>query len=208
MTSGRDQLASEIRLPRLRPGYGVPSPCHLTSPQSRLRTPHSYPPSSRERSASISVQRPGSARRSRCSTRDTAAWLVAPTSSSASSRPTAGSGQRADRRRCPLIPRRAPAGTRDSASRRWMSMRSSLAAPRWLLVDELAHTERPRRRKREALAGHRELLAAGIDVISTVNIQHLEQPERRRRAHHRRDSRARRCPTASSAEPTRSSWST
>ena len=34
--------------------------------------------------------------------------------------------------------------------------------------------QRPRRRARQALRGHHDVLAAGIDVFSTVNVQHLE----------------------------------
>jgi two-component system sensor histidine kinase KdpD len=46
--------------------------------------------------------------------------------------------------------------------------------PEVALVDELAHTNVPGIAQREALAGHRGAARAGIDVISTVNIQHLE----------------------------------
>ena len=46
--------------------------------------------------------------------------------------------------------------------------------PEVALVDELAHTNVPGCRNTKALAGRRDLLDAGIDVITTVNIQHLE----------------------------------
>lgn len=47
-------------------------------------------------------------------------------------------------------------------------------APRVALVDELAHTNIPGGRNAKRWQDVEELLAAGIDVISTVNIQHLE----------------------------------
>jgi two-component system sensor histidine kinase KdpD len=46
--------------------------------------------------------------------------------------------------------------------------------PRVALVDELAHTNVPGSRNEKRWQDVEELLAAGIDVISTVNIQHLE----------------------------------
>ncbi|MET8560589.1 ATP-binding protein [Streptomyces flaveolus] len=46
--------------------------------------------------------------------------------------------------------------------------------PRVALVDELAHTNVPGSRNTKRWQDIEELLAAGIDVISTVNIQHLE----------------------------------
>ncbi|MER6013657.1 sensor histidine kinase KdpD [Streptomyces bluensis] len=47
-------------------------------------------------------------------------------------------------------------------------------APAVALVDELAHTNVPGSRNDKRWQDVEELLAAGIDVISTVNIQHLE----------------------------------
>ncbi|MET8896212.1 sensor histidine kinase [Streptomyces albogriseolus] len=47
-------------------------------------------------------------------------------------------------------------------------------APTVALVDELAHTNVPGSRNTKRCQDVEELLAAGIDVISTVNIQHLE----------------------------------
>ncbi|MEV6113715.1 sensor histidine kinase KdpD [Streptomyces sp. NPDC052109] len=47
-------------------------------------------------------------------------------------------------------------------------------APTVVLVDELAHTNVPGSRNAKRWQDVEELLAAGIDVISTVNIQHLE----------------------------------
>ena len=46
--------------------------------------------------------------------------------------------------------------------------------PRVALVDELAHTNVPGSRNEKRWQDIEELLAAGINVISTVNIQHLE----------------------------------
>jgi two-component system sensor histidine kinase KdpD len=47
-------------------------------------------------------------------------------------------------------------------------------APGVVLVDELAHTNVPGSRHEKRWQDVEELLAAGIDVITTVNIQHLE----------------------------------
>src|SRR5437868_7029017 len=46
--------------------------------------------------------------------------------------------------------------------------------PKQVLVDELAHTNVPGSKNEKRWQDVEELLAAGIDVISTVNIQHLE----------------------------------
>src|SRR5215213_973231 len=46
--------------------------------------------------------------------------------------------------------------------------------PKVALVDELAHTNVPGSRNDKRWQDIEELLAAGIDVITTVNIQHLE----------------------------------
>lgn len=47
-------------------------------------------------------------------------------------------------------------------------------APRHALVDELAHTNAPGSRNAKRWQDVAELLAAGVDVITTVNVQHLE----------------------------------
>src|SRR4029077_2500416 len=47
-------------------------------------------------------------------------------------------------------------------------------APELALVDELAHTNAPGARNEKRYQDIDEILDAGIDVISTVNIQHLE----------------------------------
>ena len=46
--------------------------------------------------------------------------------------------------------------------------------PALVLVDELAHTNAPGSRHPKRYLDVEELLAAGIDVYTTVNIQHLE----------------------------------
>ncbi|MRS12605.1 MAG: sensor histidine kinase KdpD [Actinobacteria bacterium] len=46
--------------------------------------------------------------------------------------------------------------------------------PEWALVDELAHTNAPGARHEKRWQSVDELLDAGINVISTVNVQHLE----------------------------------
>ncbi len=46
--------------------------------------------------------------------------------------------------------------------------------PELALVDELAHTNVPEARNRKRYEDIDEILAAGIDVTSTVNVQHLE----------------------------------
>jgi two-component system, OmpR family, sensor histidine kinase KdpD len=47
-------------------------------------------------------------------------------------------------------------------------------APEWALVDELAHTNVPGSRNPKRWQDVREVLDAGINVMSTVNIQHIE----------------------------------
>ena len=47
-------------------------------------------------------------------------------------------------------------------------------APEVVLVDELAHTNAPGSRHEKRWQDVEDILAAGIDVISTVNVQHLE----------------------------------
>ena len=80
-------------------------------------------------------------------------------------------------------------------------------APELALIDELAHTNAPGMRNEKRYQDIDEVLDAGIDVISTVNIQHLESLN---------DSIyeltgvacARPSPTGSSRRPTRSCSST
>jgi two-component system sensor histidine kinase KdpD len=46
--------------------------------------------------------------------------------------------------------------------------------PQWVLVDELAHTNVPGTRHEKRWQAVEEILDAGINVISTVNVQHFE----------------------------------
>ena len=93
--------------------------------------------------------------------------------SSASSRPTGA-------RR----PRRSSRGSRScrggaSPTAAWSSRSSiwtprSRASPRLIVVDELAHTNAPGSRHAKRWQDIEELLDAGIDVYSAMNVQHLE----------------------------------
>src|ERR1700752_844826 len=47
-------------------------------------------------------------------------------------------------------------------------------SPELALIDELAHTNAPGMRNEKRYQDIDEILAAGIDVVSTVNVQHLE----------------------------------
>ncbi|MDA4694112.1 two-component system sensor histidine kinase KdbD, partial [Enterobacter hormaechei] len=46
--------------------------------------------------------------------------------------------------------------------------------PRLVLVDELAHSNAPGSRHEKRWQDIQELLSAGINVFTTVNVQHLE----------------------------------
>ena len=78
--------------------------------------------------------------------------------------------------------------------------------PEIALVDELAHTNVPGSRNEKRWQDVEEMLDAGIDVISTVNVQHLESlndvVEKVTGVPQRETSR-----TPSCAPPTRWSWS-
>ena len=79
--------------------------------------------------------------------------------------------------------------------------------PQIALVDELAHTNVPGSRHEKRWQDVAELLDAGIDVISAVNIQHLESvTDVVEQITGVRSGR--RCQTRWSGPPTRSSWST
>ena len=64
--------------------------------------------------------------------------------------------------------------TRAACSRRWTSTRILPRRPQLVLVDELAHTNAPGSRHPKRYLDVEELLAAGIDVYTTLNIQHVE----------------------------------
>ena len=83
----------------------------------------------------------------------------------AKTRPSSTGWRSCRGRRSPTAARRSP---------RWTPTRSSPASRPWCCVDELAHTNVPGSRHAEACQDVEEIRAAGIDVITTVNIQHLE----------------------------------
>ena len=94
-------------------------------------------------------------------------------SSSASSRRTAAPRPR----RCSTGSRSSRAArspTRAASSTRWTSTPSWRGGPSSSCVDELAHTNAPGSRHPKRYLDVEELLAAGIDVYTTVNIQHVE----------------------------------
>ena len=65
--------------------------------------------------------------------------------------------------------------------------------PQVVLVDELAHTNIPGSKHRKRYEDVQEILAAKIDVLSTLNIQHVESiaPDRAHHRHHRARNGAR-----------------
>ena len=70
---------------------------------------------------------------------------------------------------------RASASSTAAATFEEMDVDALLARqPQVALVDELAHTNVPGSRNEKRWQDVEELLEAGIDVISTLNIQHLE----------------------------------
>ena len=71
--------------------------------------------------------------------------------------------------------------------------------PQVALVDELAHTNVPGSRNAKRWQDVEELLDAGIDVITTVNIQHLESLNDVVREDHRRHAAGDACRTRWSA---------
>ena len=120
-------------------------------------------------------------------------------------------GRRRDRRAARRPRGRAPHGGWSTAAPTFeeMDLDAVLARrPAVALVDELAHTNVPGGRHEKRWQDIEELLDAGIDVISTVNIQHLGVAQRRRRADHRRRPAGDRARRGRPRAPTRSSWST
>ncbi len=53
-------------------------------------------------------------------------------------------------------------------------MRSLARKPQVALIDEIAHTNAPGSRNPKRYQDVQDILAAGIHVITTVNVQHLE----------------------------------
>src|ERR1700755_1654057 len=73
----------------------------------------------------------------------------------------------------PVVPRRLLASRGAELEER--DLPALLArAPELALIDELAHTNAPGAEHGKRFDDVREVLAAGIDVFSTVNVQHLE----------------------------------
>ena len=73
----------------------------------------------------------------------------------------------------PLLPRRAVAHRGTTLHE--FDLETALSRrPRLILVDELAHTNAPGSRHLKRHQDVTELLAAGIDVYTTLNVQHLE----------------------------------
>ena len=96
------------------------------------------------------------------------AWMC----SRESSKPTGAAKPRRCWKACPCC--RRPWWI--TAASAW---RSSTSTPRWrkpglILVDELAHSNVAGSRHPKCWQDVEELLAAGIDVYSTLNVQHLE----------------------------------
>ena len=74
----------------------------------------------------------------------------------------------------PVVPRRAIEPPRRRARPRWTPTPCSPGIRDVALVDELAHTNAPGSAHEKRWQDVDQLLDAGIDVITTVNIQHLE----------------------------------
>ena len=104
--------------------------------------------------------------------RRSGARTTASTSWSAWWRPTAG----AIPRRCSRASRSCPAGPSSTGQAlQEFDLDAALARrPELLLVDELAHTNAPGSRHAKRYLDVEELVQAGIDVYTTLNIQHLE----------------------------------
>ena len=73
-----------------------------------------------------------------------------------------------------LVPRRRVTLPRHRRSRRWTCPAARSRAPELALIDELAHTNAPGVEHAKRYEDIADVLAAGIDVFSTVNVQHLE----------------------------------
>jgi two-component system sensor histidine kinase KdpD len=117
----------------------------------------------------------------------------------------------AAKRRCTAAWARGAAATRVPPQGRSLSETrpgSSTSTPRWhvapavLLVDELAHSNAGGSRHPKRWQDIDELLDAGIDVWTTVNVQHIESLNDVVGWHHRRSGCARRCPITCSTRRT------
>ena len=133
----------------------------------------SAPAPSAAGSRSSSAPRRASARPTRCWPRRSSCARRGATSSSASSRRTAATRRRGCWRasRCCRARR---VEYRDHVLEEFDLDAALARKPAILLVDELAHTNAPGSRHPKRCQDVQELLAAGIDVYTTVNVQHLE----------------------------------
>ena len=128
----------------------------------------------RARCASTSAPRRASARRSPCSTRAAGAASAAPTSSSASSRPTAARTTAEQIGDLEVVPRRDGRLPRHDVRGDGRRRRPRAAGRRSRWSTSSPTPTCPGSRNEKRWQDVEELLDAGIDVISTVNIQHLE----------------------------------
>ncbi len=143
------------------------------SPRARSLSRRRARRGARASSRCFSVPLPGSARPTRCCRTPPSACAKGPTSSSGWSRRTAAPRPRRWFGPFALVPRRVV----DFGGRMLteMDLDALLARrPGLALVDELAHTNLPGSRHPKRYMDIDELLAAGIDVFTTVNIQHIE----------------------------------
>ena len=147
--------------------------------------------------ASTSGPPPGSARPSPCSTRAAGAWTAAPTSSSASSRPTAGPSPPRLAEGLEVVPRRTV--DHRGADLEELDLDAVLARrPEVALVDELAHTNAPGSPRR---SGGRTSTSSSMPA-STSSPRSTSSTSSRSTTSSSRSpgsSNARRCPTTSSA---------
>ena len=67
---------------------------------------------------------------------------------------------------------------------KWIFRQSSTSHPEVVIVDELAHTNIPGSKNEKRWQDVIEILDAGINVISAVNIQHIESINEEVLQHH------------------------
>ena len=122
---------------------------------------------------SSSAWRPASARPTACSRRARPSRGRARRRRSATSRPTAGRDTTRRPSDLEVVPRRRVRYREIELDE--MDLPAVLARrPELALVDELAHTNAPGIEHRKRFEDVEDILGAGIDVLSTVNVQHLE----------------------------------
>ncbi len=153
----------------------------------------------------ISVPRPASARPTRCWRRDDAASSEEPTSSSAGRNPRARTHP-ATPRGLEVVPRRQVSIAAPNSTK-WTSTPSSPGDPRSRWSTRWPTRTRPARRRTKRWEDIEAILDAGIDVITTVNVQHLESLNDALHADHRGRA-TRNHPRRHRPPPTRSNSST